>query len=140
MQERGGVTTYDQFLGEVQHHAQLANQGEAQQATRAVLTALGERISSGEASDLAAQLPEGLRGSLLSGERSESYTVDRFVERVAELEGVDPDRAAFHCRAIFQVLRGAVSAGELDQLLAQLPERFDRLITSGTEGDLRLDS
>ena len=49
---------HDSFIGEVQNRAELASRGEALSATRATLETLGERLQEGQATNLAAQLPE----------------------------------------------------------------------------------
>ena len=58
---------HDEFIGQVQHRARLSSRGEAERATRATLETLAERLSGGEAKDLASQLPseigEHLRGA-----------------------------------------------------------------------------
>lgn len=49
---------YDQFVGQVQHRAHLANSGQALRVIHATLETLNERLRGNEADDLAAQLPE----------------------------------------------------------------------------------
>jgi len=51
---------HDQFIGQVQHRAQLSSRGDAERAVRATLETLAERLVGGEATDLAAQLPREL--------------------------------------------------------------------------------
>lgn len=48
---------HDVFIGQVQQRAKLPSRGDAERATRAALETLGERIPSGFATNLAAQLP-----------------------------------------------------------------------------------
>ena len=72
---------HDEFIGQVQARARLDSRGAAEQATRATLETLGERLSEGAAENLAAQLPheigEHLRrtasgtGERLDGQSSE---------------------------------------------------------------------
>lgn len=49
--------TYDEFVGQVQHRAQLSDTGAAVAAIRATLETLGEHLFGGKAENLAAQLP-----------------------------------------------------------------------------------
>lgn len=46
---------YDNFIGEVQHRAQLDSREAALSVSRATLTTLSERIQPGEAENLGAQ-------------------------------------------------------------------------------------
>ncbi|ELZ02672.1 hypothetical protein C481_08391 [Natrialba asiatica DSM 12278] len=51
---------YDDFIGAVQNRGQLGSREAALGISRATLTTLSERVQSGEAENLAAQLPEEL--------------------------------------------------------------------------------
>lgn len=129
---------HDEFIGQVQHRARVSSRGEAEKATRATLETLAERLSGGEAKDLASQLPteigEHLRGAWSSiGER---FSLDEFFQRVSLREGVDLPQSVFHARAVIEVLREAVSKGEMDDVRAQLPAEFDRLFAAGSEGQM----
>ena len=129
---------HDEFIGQVQHRARLSSRGAAERATRATLETLAERLSGGEAKDLAAQLPpeigEHLRGSWSAiGDR---FSLDEFFKRVSRREGTDLPDAVFHARVVIEVLREAVSKGEMDDIRAQLPAEFDRLIEAGSQGHM----
>ena len=129
---------HDEFIGQVQHRARLSSRGEAERATRATLETLAERLAGGEAKDLAAQLPPEI-GHHLLGQWSalgERFSLEEFFRRVSLREGVDPPRAVFHARAVIEVLREAVSPGELDDVRAQLPAEFDRLFEAGSTGHM----
>jgi uncharacterized protein (DUF2267 family) len=68
---------------------------------RATLTTLAERISAGEARDLAAQLPPELAPWLNVDKRSERFDVDEFLRRVTERSGADGDAALRRARSVF---------------------------------------
>jgi uncharacterized protein (DUF2267 family) len=120
---------HDQFIGQIQHRAQLSSRGDAERAVRATLETLAERLAGGEAKDLAAQLPrelgEHLRRAGSSG--GERFSLDEFYRRVAEREGIDVGKAAYHARVVIEVLGEAVSLGEMRDVHAQLPDEFDPL-------------
>ncbi len=122
---------HDEFIGKVQNLARLASRGDAERATRAVLQTLGERIGSGEAKDLASQLPPQLAEYTLSGfiSAGERFNVDEFCQRVLDREGpgVQPEDAIFHAKAVIHVLQEAVSQGEIHDILSRLPAEYDRL-------------
>lgn len=48
--------------------------------------------------------------------------------------------ATFHARAVMDVLSEAVTAGELKDVLSQLPESYEPLFEAGSEGDMDLSS
>ncbi|MFW6075232.1 MAG: DUF2267 domain-containing protein [Chloroflexota bacterium] len=119
---------HDEFVGQVQHRAQLSALGDAERATRALLETLAERLDGGEAKDLAAQLPREIGLHLTRDEKraweSERLSLDEFYQRVSERESVDLPVAIFHARAVMSVVEEAVSAGEMSDVRQQLGEEF----------------
>lgn len=118
---------YSDFTGEVQHRLELGTQGEAVRATRAVLTTIGERLQEGEATDLAAPLPMEIDYYLLDADHGQRFDYDEFVDRVADRAVVDGGEAAFYAQAIVDLLADVVPSGEIDDLLAQLPDDYEDL-------------
>jgi uncharacterized protein (DUF2267 family) len=101
----------------------------AENAITATLETLNERISGGEARDLAAQLPEVIQPALRpKAEEAEGFSLEEFYRRVAEREGVDIETARIDASAVMRVLREAVTPGELDDVMAQLSEDFNTLL------------
>ncbi len=123
---------YDEFIKHVQSVAQLNSREEAEQATRATLEIIKDRIVGNEAKDLASQLPkelgEYLRGR--EGENGQHYDMQEFIARVSEKEGVDPTTAVMHVRAVFAVLQDAVSPGEFADLQANFSDDYAELFAS----------
>lgn len=129
---------YDQFIGEVQNRARLASQGEAVRAVEATLQTLAERLTGGEVKDLAAQLPQEI-AFFLRGEgaaRGERLSLQSFLERISLRENVDLPKSIHHARAVLEVLQEAVSPGEIEDVLAQLPQEYRKLFESGSEGEM----
>ncbi len=129
---------HDEFIGQVQHRARLSSRGAAERATRATLETLAERLAGGEAKDLASQLPQEIAEHLRRewsgvGER---FSLEEFFRRVSMREGIDLPDAVFHARAVIEVVKEAVSTGEIDDVRAQLPAEFDRLFESGSTGHM----
>lgn len=121
---------YEEFIAHVATNAGLSEE-QAATLTRATLSTLADRISGGEAQDLAAQLPAPLQSSLVSTkENAEAFGFDEFVARTAEAAGTDTDVAERAVDAVFATLREAVTPGEFDDVLGQLPSDFHRLGTS----------
>ena len=129
---------YDEFISQVQQRALLDTREEAEQATRATLQTLGERLAGGETKDLASQLPPEMAQSLLMGQEGTpgKFSLDEFFWLVSEREGVDPAQATDHARIVTALLSEVVTMGEIENVRAQLPKDFARLFEVENEGDL----
>ncbi|MEU3451070.1 DUF2267 domain-containing protein [Streptomyces thermolilacinus] len=121
---------HDEFLARVRERGEYRDQEEAAQITRAVLEVLGHRITPGEAADLAAQLPGDLGDVLTAdadadGDRpTDRFGIEEFYRRVGERTGARPRTAQWDASAVLSTLADAVSGGELNQIISQLPSSF----------------
>jgi uncharacterized protein (DUF2267 family) len=94
---------------------------------RGYLQVLRDRLTIDEAAQLAAQLPHLLRGVFYEGfdpghQPEKIRDRDVFLARVAERARLDDaEDAAAAAAAVTRVLRRHISAGEIDDVLAQLP-------------------
>jgi uncharacterized protein (DUF2267 family) len=128
---------YSTFITTVEQAAGLTRE-EAERAVDATLRTLAERITRGEAEDIALFLPRELRQTLTSApEPAEAFDRDEFVRRVAEREGVDPEAAQEHARAVLTALGVAVAPGELRDMIAQLPADYEPLLAAAGMGRRR---
>jgi uncharacterized protein (DUF2267 family) len=128
---------FHEFIGQVQSKARLPSQADAIAATRATLETLGERVLAGQAESLAAQLPEEIGIYLVhQADVQNSFDIDTFWQKVSQREDEDLPEAVYHSRAVVAVLQEAVSAGEIENLREALPDNFDPLFESGSEGHL----
>jgi uncharacterized protein (DUF2267 family) len=117
-----------EFIESVQKRATVS-EDEAERLTRATMTVLADRITGGEAEDLAAQLPRGVRDYLVSRrEEAEKFDLEEFIRRVSERAGVDVETATRGVRAVLSTVRRAVTSGEFEDVLAQLPKEFAEFI------------
>jgi uncharacterized protein (DUF2267 family) len=93
---------------------------------RATLQTLGERLTRGEAGDLASQLPKPLKEVLTASSTpaAEAFGLDEFIRRVSERTGVEVEEATDAVRAVFAALREAVTGGEFSGVMSQLPSEF----------------
>lgn len=116
---------YGELLGRIEDQAGLDTEG-AEQALAATLTTLAERISEEESQDLAAQLPGEVKAQLMgAGSDGEVFSAEEFVKRVADREGgIPPDEAWSHAEAVLTTLREAISGGEFEDILLQLPDDY----------------
>jgi uncharacterized protein (DUF2267 family) len=123
----------DAFLRHVADRAGI-DEDRAKRATTAVLETLAERIAGGEVDDLIARLSARLhpplkRGRERSGGKATRMSLDEFLRRVAEREGVDPDQAREHARAVLVTLREAVGDEEFRDVTVQLPDEYLTALT-----------
>jgi uncharacterized protein (DUF2267 family) len=119
---------YVQFIEKVSERMG-GSLGQAEAVTQATLLTLAERITGGEARDLAAQLPKELQGPLdKKREPAEAFDVNEFIRRVSTRAGTDLDTAGRGARSVFQTLNAAVTTGEFEDVLSQLPKQFRELI------------
>jgi uncharacterized protein (DUF2267 family) len=93
----------------------------AERDTRAVFTALGQAITPKELDDLAAELSKDFDPLLPRGHQIDVMTAERFVQRVAERAGVDPQRAWHATEAVLETLSERIAGGEVEDLIARLP-------------------
>jgi uncharacterized protein (DUF2267 family)/ribosome-associated translation inhibitor RaiA len=126
------VMEYDAFLAEVRRRVGLRSQDDAARAARATLQTLAERLSGGEARNLASHVPEPVRAWLHDGEQPEPFGVDEFLHRVARREGVAEPEAAHHALAVFEALGSTVDPDELRDVEAELPKDFRLLVAVAT--------
>jgi uncharacterized protein (DUF2267 family) len=95
---------------------------------QATLETLAERISGGEAHDLASQLPKQMKEWLKkNGERAEPFGLDEFIRRVSERTGAPPEESRVAVKAVFRTLGQAVTGGEFTDVMSQLPGEFREL-------------
>jgi uncharacterized protein (DUF2267 family) len=133
---------YAEFIEAVARRAQVPSD-EAEAITRAALETLTDRITAGQASRIAGQLPVELREHLhkttsaIGAQIAESFGVDEFVERVAARAGVDVTMADAGMRAAFSTIGEAVSTDELQDMVSQLPKEFWEMIQAGARVEVR---
>ena len=133
---------YDEFIEHVQERAELDSVEQAVGAVEATLGTLGEMLSPKERHDLAAQLPKPLKECFSTWmERPPKelthphrFNLEEFYHRVAARSDVRHRAAVRHSRAVMQILRQAVSEGELRDVLRELPDEYEELVNGKPRG------
>ncbi|MFG3557126.1 DUF2267 domain-containing protein [Micromonospora sp. NPDC047557] len=120
---------YEDFINAVATRLKVSTD-QAATLTSATLETLADRISAGQAEDLAYQLPDGLDDNLRKppphrrDEHAKPFGFDEFVRRVADHPAVDRALAGAGVRAVLTTLREAVTRDEFEDAMAQLPKEF----------------
>jgi uncharacterized protein (DUF2267 family) len=133
------VMRADEFINRVARRTSEDLEGAAR-ATVAVLETLAERIAGGDVHDLISRLPVQLhgplkRGEAATGDMAKRMSLDDFVQRVAEREGITPDQAREHIRAVLATLHDAVDDEYFD-VRVQLPPSYASVLP-GPEASAR---
>ncbi|MEH0933150.1 DUF2267 domain-containing protein [Micromonospora sp. CPCC 205558] len=121
---------YDTFIDQVSQRTATSSE-RAVELTRAVLETFAERLTGGEVLDLAAQMPQPLQLVLKpspSTEQADRFGAAEFVARVALRAGVQEPAARDASRAVFTTLREAITGGEFDDVVTQLPRDYRGLV------------
>jgi uncharacterized protein (DUF2267 family) len=84
--------------------------------------------------DIADSLPAELRpplerGRQRMGGKAQRMSLDEFIRRVAEREGVATEDALDHAQAVFTTLREVIPDKEWADLLAELPRGYAEALT-----------
>ena len=121
---------YAHFVKAVQERGGFESRDEADQAITATLATLGERLKGNETFHLAAQLPPDLADAISGRGLGEVFSIEEFYRRVAVREGSRYSDGAVreHARAVMATLASAVTPGEWDDVMAQLPEEYAELL------------
>jgi uncharacterized protein (DUF2267 family) len=124
------------WLNEVGEELGSEDPAAAYRVLRAFLHALRDRLTIEEAAQLAAQLPDLIRGIYYEGWVPARTPIkyrnpDQFLRRIADdalLKG--ETEASFACAAAARVLHRHVSEGEMKDVLAVLPEDLRTLVAA----------
>ncbi len=118
---------FDEFTGQVQHRLELPNTGKAVRAIRATLLPLGQRIPEGNAEDFAASLPMEIKWYITGAvhEHGQRFDWKEYINRVSEIEEIEPADAAYHARVIVDLTHTLVPESDFQQLRDSLPESED---------------
>lgn len=124
--EPGERLTDADFVESVVQTSDDLDEDAAVDAATATLRTLGERLSEGEAADLATYLPPSFADPLVAAapETPPDFPVEEFRERVAEREGTDEETAEAHAGAVLGVVAGTAGETELQSARSQLPNDY----------------
>ncbi|MER6594364.1 DUF2267 domain-containing protein [Micromonospora purpureochromogenes] len=121
---------YDTFVDQVARRTRTDSE-RAVRLTHATLETLAERLTGGEVLDLASQLPAPLQLVLKPGpsiEAAQRFGAAEFAARVAQRAEIDETAAREAVRAVFTTLREALTGGEFDDVVTQLPRDYRQMV------------
>jgi uncharacterized protein (DUF2267 family) len=124
----------NEWLSELCAELRTEDREEAWRVTRAYLQTVRDRLAVDEAAELAAQLTYVLRGVFYEGFDPSRQPVKQrhrgeFLNRFAERAQLGDSEAAPHAvRAATRVLARHVTAGELDDVLSELPSEIREVV------------
>ncbi len=124
------------WLNELAEELGTEDRQEAYRVLRAFLHAVRDRLTVDEAAQLAAQLPDLIRGIYYenwdpSATPRRYHDLDSFLRRIAEEALLDGEtRASYAAAAAGRVLHRHISGGELEDVLGMLPEGL-RAVVAG---------
>ena len=123
----------EELISAIQDTSGIRDAEHVKDAARATLSVLGQRVAGEETRHLAAQLPPTFAEMLPTEGGAESFDIEEFYRRVAEMEsrGCSNQDARRHARAVMAAVKAAVTPGEFDDLMSQLPSDFAELVGTG---------
>ncbi|MEU8034423.1 DUF2267 domain-containing protein [Streptomyces sp. NPDC049099] len=132
---------HDEMIGKVQELAQLPDRGSAERAAHAVVSTLSERLPSGLARHVAAQLPPDMAAAMReaadasaaadSGVAGERFGLTVFAGRIADRAGTDEDTALREAAAVLEVLDAALAPELTERMAGALPADIRDLLPVG---------
>lgn len=125
---------YDEFIQRVQEKAGLESSEEAVRVTKAVFETLGERLYRTEQSQLAAQLPKGIKEFFVARQPPENtrrdvqgFSLEEFYNRVSARAKIGHPHAVRQTKAVMAVLQEAASSGQIEDVKRELPAEYAAL-------------
>lgn len=118
---------YNDYIQFVKERAGIKTDSAARKAIESVLEVVGQRITIGQAEDIAAALPPELRPYLRQTPEAEGFDLNEFLKRVSDKEGVNMTTAEGHARAVLSVLGEWIPRAELRGTLEQIPNDMRNL-------------
>jgi uncharacterized protein (DUF2267 family) len=123
------------LLQHVQKHGGHDTVDAARESAHAVLRSLGATLDDEEATDLAAQLPEGFASDLSHAETADDRSPEAFIDRIEGSSATDLDAEA-EATAVCSSVAAGVTDGELSDVLDGLPAGYDEFVQPKHEPDI----
>ncbi|HVV67105.1 MAG TPA: DUF2267 domain-containing protein [Candidatus Saccharimonadales bacterium] len=113
---------FRELIKKVQIESGFSDQ-ESKESLEHMVESLAVHLDEGERKDFASQLPEELQDIALAVMPTEETARQDMLEQFMENQHVSADRAKKQMLSAWHAIRAAVSEGELDHVMAQLPNK-----------------
>jgi uncharacterized protein (DUF2267 family) len=112
-------------VARVEERGEYSGRAEAEEALRNVLEALGRRLTGAESRHVASQLPAELKPFLEQAPApAEKLGPEQFIDHLSSVTGENRESAKWDASAVLTTLAEAVTGGQLNQILSELPSGF----------------
>lgn len=113
---------YREMIKRVQIYSGFSDQ-EAKEALEHMVESLAIRLTEGERKDFASQLPQKLKAIAMTVRATKEKLKQDLVEEFMETQKIKKDHALKQIYSAWEVLKDAISPGEIDDIRAQLPNK-----------------
>lgn len=125
---------YDEFISRVQEYANLDSPDDARRLTEVFLSALGEPLGATETTQLTSELPKELKAAVTANKPRETaasdvfkYDLEEFYNRIKGRLDVPYHEGVRQAQAAARVLKEAVSSGQINDIVQELPDGWNAL-------------
>jgi uncharacterized protein (DUF2267 family) len=118
---------YQGFITVVREQADVPD-AEAERVACTTLRILSQRVSLGEAEDIAERLPGELRSCIDLGGSPQRFRLEGFIKRLEEQLGADRRKVEREAKAVLAALWSAVGSDEFNDMRSELPKDFGPLL------------
>lgn len=118
---------YRELIKTVQHYSGFSD-AESKDALDGTVAVLAVHLTEGQRWNFASQLPEELKDLALAVYPTEESASQDLFEQFMEVQEVDEPRAKKQLLSAWHALKDTLSAGLIDHIRAQLPNRTVQLL------------
>lgn len=113
--------TYKELIRRVQDYSGFSDR-ESEDSLRLIVETLSSRLEEDGRENFASQLPQELESVALGPQETDTFTSSDMYEELSQLENIDRSHVKRQLMAVWEALKDALSAGQLNELRSQLPK------------------
>lgn len=127
---------YEKFVETVRNRAGIESREDTDQAIRAFMSTLGERLPRTERDSLESQLPDELKDMFPCERGTDRYDLEEFYNRAEARMKTGYPATLERCKAVAATLKEAVSEAYIRKVLHGLPSEYEELFGLREPGPL----